>query len=59
MNKTAGLEITFEVFQDLVKLLTEVGSYSDMAAYNVISAAMDHKEWAVEVIERTVMKTVS
>lgn len=51
------MDVTFDVFQDLVRLLTEVGHYDDMGAYNVISAAMDNREWAIEVIERTILKT--
>lgn len=52
-----SMEVTFDVFQDLVRLLTEVAHYSDMGAYNVISAAMDKQSWAIEVIERTIMET--
>ena len=48
------MEITFEVFQDLVRLLTEESGYSTHSAYNVISAAMDDVPWAVEIIEKAI-----
>lgn len=55
MTNQSYLEVTEEVFEDLVELLKSVGEYSLSTALVLVQKAIDGNEYSIELIERTIL----